>query len=63
VRARNNIPSANQQNIANHFSLLWIKLISWSCVRDILNEKEVSFYRHPRFNANINGRSTQIVAL
>jgi hypothetical protein len=37
---REQYPGANQQNIANYFSLLWGKPISRCCIGDILSENE-----------------------
>jgi hypothetical protein len=36
---REQYSATRQQNIANNFSLLWGKTISWHCVGDILREK------------------------
>jgi hypothetical protein len=36
---RDQFPVASQQNITNHFSLLWDKPISQQCIGDICSEK------------------------
>jgi hypothetical protein len=59
-RACKEYSGANQQNIADCFSLLWGKPTSQHCARDILSKKTPfnSLYHHPSFNTNIGGEQS-----